>query len=125
MKLLRSLFVLLSPMILFFGCTKEKSFEGANNNVNAQWEFKEGSNQFKGTVDTAFLVDLGASKGFVLEGTSDDGTGLITIAISSFNTSAPATYKTPSVQFGYVKPSGILYQSNLAAVNEFTVQVTG
>ena len=125
MKLLRSLFVLLSPMILFFGCTKEKSFEAGNNNVNAQWEFKEGSNQFKGTVDTAFLVDLGASKGFVLEGTSDDGTGLLTIAISNFNTAAPATYKTPNVQFGYVKPSGILYQSNLAAIDQFTVQVTG
>ena len=125
MKLLRSLFVLFTPMILFFGCSKEKSLEGANNNVNAQWEFKEGSNQFKGTVDTAFLVDLGASKGFVLEGTSDDGTGLLTIAISNFNTAAPATYKTPNVQFGYVKPSGILYQSNLAAVDQFTVQVTG
>ena len=123
MKSLRSLFVLLSPMLLFFGCSKEKSFENANNNLTSQWEFKEGSNQYKGKVDTAFLIDLGNSKGFVLEGTSDDGTGVLTIAVSSFNTSAPATYKSPSVQFGYVKPSGIVYQSTLTA-DQFTVQVT-
>ncbi|HYF33390.1 MAG TPA: hypothetical protein VD993_19835 [Chitinophagaceae bacterium] len=124
MKSLRSLLVLLTPMLLFLSCSKEKSLERGNNNVNSQWEFKEGSNQFKGPVDTAFIVSLGQAKGLILEGTSDDGTGLLTIAISGFNTTAPATYKTPNVQFGYVKASGIVYQSDLTAVDQFTVQVT-
>lgn len=124
MKSLRSLFVLLSPMLLFFACTKEKSFEAGNNNINAQWEFKEGANQFKGDVDTAFILQIGSSKSLVLEGTSDDGTGLLTIIIDDFNTGAPATYKTPNVQFGYVRAAGVLYQNDLSAIDEFTVQVT-
>lgn len=124
MKSLRLLLVLLSPMLLLWGCTKEKSFEQGNPNAQSQWEFREGSSQYKGGVDTAFLIDLGISKGLVIEGTSDDGTGLLTIAISGFNTAAPGTYKTPNVQFGYVKASGIVYQNVLSAVDQFTVQIT-
>ncbi|MGB8194853.1 MAG: hypothetical protein WCF67_23160 [Chitinophagaceae bacterium] len=122
MRLLRLLFVLLSPM-LFFACSKEKSFE--KGTAAAQWEFQEGSNQFKGKVDTAYVVELGGGfKGFQFQGTSDDGTGLLSIGISGLNITAPGVYKTPNVQFDYVKSTGVLYENDLTATDQFVVEIT-
>jgi hypothetical protein len=124
MKLRRLLLVLMTP-VLFFACSKEKSFEqGAGTSTN-QWEFTEGSNLFKGRVDTAYLVELGGgTKGLLFQGTSDDGTGLLGIGISGFNPSAPATYKTPNVQFEYIKSTGVVYENDLSATDKFTLEVT-
>jgi hypothetical protein len=124
MKLLRLLLVLMTP-VLFFACSKEKSFEQGSGTTVNQWEFTEGSKLFKGRVDTAYIVELGGStKGLLFQGTSDDGTGLLGIGISGFNPSSPATYKTPNVQFEYVKSTGVIYENDLAAVGEFTLEVT-
>jgi hypothetical protein len=124
MKLCRLLLVLLTP-VLFFACSKEKSFEQGSGTATNQWEFSEGSKNFKGRVDTAYLVELGGgTKGLLFQGTSDDGTGLLGIGISGFNPSSPATYKTPNVQFEYVKSTGIVYENDLAAAEKFTLQVT-
>src|SRR5215212_3593962 len=125
MKSLRLLFLLLTPM-LFFACSKEKSFEqGSGTNTPSQWEFTEGSHFFKGKVDTAYVNDLGPGiKALLLEGTSEDGTGFLNIGIIGFNASAPGVYKTPSVLFEYSKASGTLYENDLTAVGEFTIEVT-
>jgi hypothetical protein len=125
MKSLRLLFVLLTPM-LFFACSKEKSFEVSNeNNTPAQWEFFEGSKPFKGPVDTAVIADLGGGiKTLVVEGTSDDGTGFLTLGIIGFNPLAPATYKSPNVLFDYSKSTGVVYENDLTAVGKFTIEIT-
>lgn len=124
MKLLRLLLVLMTP-VLFFACSKEKSFEQGAGTTTSQWEFAEGSKQFKGRVDTAYLVELGGStKGLLFQGTSDDGTGLLGIGISGFNPSSPATYKTPNVQFEYIKSTGVVYENDLSATDKFTLEVT-
>lgn len=124
MKFYRLLFVLMMP-VLFFACSKEKSFEQGAGTATSQWEFTEGSKLFKGRVDTAYLVDLGGTaKGLLFEGTSDDGTGLLGIGISGFNPSSPATYKTPNVQFEYLKSTGVVYENDFSAPDKFTLQVT-
>ena len=124
MKSLRLLLVLLGP-VLFFGCSKEKSFEVGNTTTVSQWEFTEGSNFFKGNVDTAYVNDLAAGiKSLILEGTSDNGSGFLNIAVLGFNPSAPGVYKTPSVLFDYSNASRTIYENDLTAVNEFTLEVT-
>lgn len=124
MKSLRLLLVLVAPL-LFFGCSKEKSFEVGNNNTVSQWEFTEGSNFFKGTVDTGYVTDLGSGiRSLTLEGTSDNGTGFLNIVVLGFNTSAPGVYKTPAVLFDYSTATKTLYENDITAVGEFTLEIT-
>lgn len=124
MKSLRLILVLLSPVLLFLGCSKEKSLEVGNNSIN-EWEFFEGSNFFKGGVDTAYLTEISPGvTGFLMQGLSDDGTGTITLGVLGINTSAPGTYKTPRVVFDYTKASGTLYQNDITATDQFTIEVT-
>ncbi|HEY0678352.1 MAG TPA: hypothetical protein VGD17_08695, partial [Chitinophagaceae bacterium] len=124
MKSLRLLLVLLSPM-LFFACSKEKSFEaGSGTTINSQWEFTEGSRLFKGPVDTAFLTRISNVNSLIVEGTSDDGTGLLTIAVIGINTSSPGVYKSPAVVFDYSNNQGSIYQNDITAVDQFTVEIT-
>lgn len=125
MKSLRLLLVLLSSVLLFLGCAKEKSFEVNNGLTNSRWEFSEGSNFFKGDVDTVYKNQVAPGvTAMVIEGTSDDGTGTITLGVIGINTTAPGTYKTPNVLFDYTKASGTLYQNDIGAVDQFTIEIT-
>lgn len=124
MKLLRLLLVLLGPVLLFWGCSKEKSFEVGNGTLN-EWEFSEGSNFFKGTIDTAYKTEVAAGvTALLLEGTSDDGTGTLTLGVIGLNTSVPGTYQSPSVLFDYSKQTGTVYQNDVTATGQFTIEVT-
>ncbi|HYE55045.1 MAG TPA: hypothetical protein VD996_09390 [Chitinophagaceae bacterium] len=124
MKSFRLLFLVLCP-VLFFSCAKEKSLErGSGNNVTSEWEFSEGSNFFKGKMDTAFVEEFGGVNVLFMEGTSDDGTGFLNISVSNIDLSAPGTYKTPLVLFDYSKSAGVVYENDIAAINEFTIEIT-
>jgi hypothetical protein len=124
MKSLRLLLALLTPVMLFWGCSKEKSFEAGSGSALSQWEFSEGSNFFKGKVDTAYKTEVAAGvTALLLEGTSDDGTGSLTLGIIGLNTSAPGTYQSPSVLFDYSKATGTIYQSDISAAGQFTIEV--
>lgn len=125
MKSLRLLLVLICPALLFWGCSKEKSFEVGNGSTTQEWEFNEGSNFFKGKVDTAYKTEISAGvTAMLLEGTSDDGTGTLTLGILGLNPSAPGTYQTPQVLFDYSKGTGTVYQNDIAATGQFTIEVT-
>ena len=125
MKSLRLLLALLSPVLLFFGCTKEKSFEVGNGTSTSQWEFSEGSNNFHGKVDTAYKSQIAAGvTALMLEGTSDDGTGLLTLGILGLNPSGTGVYQSPLVLFDYSNGTGTVYQNNITAAGEFTIEIT-
>ena len=125
MKSLRLLLALLSPVLLFWGCSKEKSFEVGNGSTNQEWEFTEGSNFFKGKVDTAYKTEVSAGvTALLLEGTSDDGTGTLTLGVIGLNPSAPGAYQSPTVLFDYSKAAGTIYQNDITATGQFTIEVT-
>jgi len=124
MKSFRWLLILFCP-VLFFACSKEKSFEqGSGTTYTAEWEFSEANNFFKGKMDTAYLEVFAGVNVLFLEGTSDDGKGFLNIAVPNINLSAPGTYKTPNVIFDYSKSTGVIYESDVTAINDFTLEVT-
>lgn len=125
MKSLRLLLVLLSPMLLFLGCSKEKSFEVGSGSTTSQWEFTEGSNNFHGKVDTAYKTEIAAGvTALMLEGTSDDGTGLLTLGILGLTPTGTGVYVSPVVLFDYSKGTGTLYQNDISAAGQFTIEIT-
>lgn len=125
MKSLRLLLALLSPMLLFLGCSKEKSFEVGNGSSTSQWEFTEGSNHFHGKVDTAYKTEIAAGiTALMLEGTSDDGTGVITLGVLGLTPSGTGVYQSPVVLFDYTKGTGTLYQNDITAAGQFTIEIT-
>jgi hypothetical protein len=124
MKLLRLLLVLLSPMLLFLGCKKEKSIESGGASAS-QWEFTEGSNNFHGKVDTAYKTEIAAGvTALMLEGTSDDGTGQLTLGILGLTPTGVGVYQTPVVLFDYTKGTGTVYQNDITATGQFTIEIT-
>jgi hypothetical protein len=121
MKQIKQLLATAAAAILIWGCAKEKSFE-IPRAAQAQWEFQEGSNQFKGPVDTAFLEDLNAVKFLTIEGRSEDGRDRIALEIISANI-GPGTYKTPFCAFTYLRNNNLLYQNNQIAVDSFAITI--
>lgn len=125
MKSIRLLLALLSPMILFFSCAKEKSVEAGSGSSTSAWEFTQGSTNYHGKIDTAYKAEVGAGvNALLIEGTSDDGTGVITLGIIGLTSSGTGVYKSPNVLFDYSKAAGTVYQNDITAVDKFVIEIT-
>jgi hypothetical protein len=117
------LFVPLCVLLIYiFSCGKEKSSEpNYNATISTQWEFKEGSNNYNGTIDSALLQAGITGLDMVVAGRSSDKTGLILFAIENFDTTKPATYHVDHVDFTYMKNNAIIYQTD---TGNFQITIT-
>lgn len=123
MKLLKQAFWLTALVLWISSCTKEKSLEAGSGSAATQWEFKDSSLLFSGSMDTAYQQTSGSLSSIVLEGTSTDATGSFYLEIFGPNLST-GTYTSPNVQFVYRKGGAVTYQSVPANPDKFVVVIT-
>ena len=106
MKYIKNGLFFLLTFLAFASCQKEYSIENGIPTipgVTGQWEFTEGTNLFKGPIDTAYLDDVaGVAQILSIEGTAENGTDKLYIQISD-NVIKVGTYKSPQVQITYLK----------------------
>lgn len=123
MMLLRKLLGISALLILFFACQKELSLENAGQITGSQWSFKEGSSEFKGPVDTAYLTDIPGGQTLSIEGSSVDGKGVFVIQVFTNSTIKPGVFKTPNVFFNYEISGSSEYLNDVTALDKFTVTI--
>jgi hypothetical protein len=125
MKYFKPLLAVFSTIFLLIACQKEYSVEKGNGAAGstAQWEFKEGGVQFKGPVDTAYIDTVSATKFLTIEGKSADGLDKITLQVFAVDLK-PGTYKTPLCSFDYTRSGATFYQTDIAAVDSFSITIT-
>lgn len=125
MKYFKPLLTLLAAAVVFLACKKEYSVENGTgtNALTAQWEFKEGGVQFKGPIDTAYVDTVSGIRFLTVNGKSDDGKDQLILQVFTPDLK-PGTYKTPLSSFDYLRNGASLYQSDLAAVDSFSLTIT-
>ena len=126
MKFVKRLFIPVLGILLFAACQKEYSVEtgGLGGTIgSAQWEFKEGSVQFKGKMDTARIDTASGIAYLTMAGTSDSSNQLISFLV--FGTQIKAgSYPSPTVSFKYTDlSSNIIYQNDITAAGGFTLVI--
>ncbi len=123
MKFVKHLVVLLMAVVVIISCQKEHSVEtgGLGNIGTGQWEFKQGSTQYKGSMDTAKIDTVAGLAYLTLTGLSDSSNQLISLTV--FGTSIKAgTYTSPAVSFSYTDiSSNVVYQNDVTAAGAFTL----
>jgi len=126
MKFLKHIAFFALAVVTLLGCQKEYSIEtgGTPGTVTSQWEFKEGSNAFKGPFDTAYIEDVGVLKVLTLEGTSQSGLDDFTLQVFGQDIKV-GTYKTPLAYMSYLKNgTKTLYETDPTAVDAFTIIIS-
>lgn len=106
-------------------CQKELSLEdGQGGPVGpAAWEFKEGSAQFRGPIDTVYYGLAGSDSSLTLEGRSSDLKGDFYLELTGAALTA-GSYTTPAVVFEYFSEGELLYHNDPQAAGKFTVTIT-
>lgn len=125
MKFVKHVGFLFLGALILFSCQKEYSVEtgGLGGTIGtAQWEFKQGTLQYKGAMDTATIDTVVGITYLRMTGTSDSSTQLISFTV--FGTQIKAgTYTSPAVAFTYTdQASNIIYQNDVTATN-FTLVI--
>lgn len=126
MKWIRSSILAFAALFAISSCQKEYSVEngGSVGTFTSQWEFKEGSTQFKGPVDTAYIDDFGVVKGLTIEGSSPNGLDAFILEIFAQNF-AVGSYKTPQAIMSYLRNgTQITYQVDPTVPNSFEINIT-
>jgi hypothetical protein len=126
MKWISRMIMLLVATWTFQACQKEYSVEngGGVGSFASQWEFKDGTTQFKGPVDTAYIDDFGVVKGMTIEGSSPNGLDafILEIFAQSFTV---GTYKSPQALMSYLRNgTQVTYQVDPTVPNAFEVNIT-
>ncbi|MBS1563624.1 MAG: hypothetical protein JST39_04510, partial [Bacteroidetes bacterium] len=124
-KLQQALTALSLVTLVFFSCKKEYSYEvpGGASNGTYQWSFTEGTSNYKGPVDTAFIDTLGTQKQLTISGHSSDNKDVISLQIFA-DTIQIGTYQTNRCSFDYLRGGAEIYRSDLTAIGQFTVNIT-
>ncbi len=125
MKTIKIAFYIFLSVMFFNSCQKEYSIELGGVVVPAgNWEFKDGTKQFQGNMDTAYIDSSGATKELHLIGTSLDGSQTFHLHLYS-NNFATGSYKASLFQSSFIYSSGTkqLYNAN-QLIGEFIVNVT-
>ncbi|HUR12466.1 MAG TPA: hypothetical protein VM012_13910 [Flavitalea sp.] len=125
MNLFRGFLSLVALSFLFVSCQKEMSQEaGSNLSGKTEWEFKDSTIQFSGTMDTAYYDVVGPVTALTIEGTSADGLGSIFFQLYSTGSLEKGTYSNPNVGFNYSVGGTTLYENELLDLNKFSVTLT-
>ncbi len=125
MRTIKIAFYVFLSIIFFSSCQKEYSVElGGVVAPTGSWEFKDGSKQFQGNMDTAYIDSSGATKELHLIGTSLDGSQTFHLHLYA-NNFKTGTYKASVFQSSFTYTSGQkqLYNAN-QLIGEFIVDVT-
>ncbi len=125
MKTLKFAFYIFLSIMFFNSCQKEYSVETGGMVVPAgNWEFKDGSRQFQGNMDTAYIDASNTIKELHLIGTSTNGLQTFHLHLYADNFQT-GTYKASVFQssFDYTTGSKQLYNAN-QLIGEFIVNVT-
>ena len=125
MKLVKYVGFLFVAALILVACQKEYSVEtGGLGGVigSSQWEFRQGTINYKGTMDTATVDTVASVLYLTLNGVNDSSNQLISFKV--FGTQLKAgTYTSPAVAFTYTDlSSNILYQNDVTATN-FTLVI--
>lgn len=108
--------------IVFSGCSKEYSKEKNNTVLTSSWSFTEGSNTFKGTVDSAYLDTLTNIIFLYLDGTADNGQDKLSLVV--YGTAiATGSYVSPQAYIAYLQNNKLIYQSETSK-GDFSVNIT-
>ncbi|MDQ6762946.1 MAG: hypothetical protein M3015_10015 [Bacteroidota bacterium] len=125
MKTFRIAFYVLLVSLALYSCQKEYSVENSNLKLpSGSWEFKNGSAQYIGDMDTAYIATNGNTKELQLIGTSLDGSQKFHLHLFA-DTFKIGTYKASVFQssFTYTSGSTSLFNAN-QLVGEFIVNIT-
>ena len=126
MKPVRIAFYFFLITAFFSACKKEYSIEGGGSKTpSGAWEFKDGSSQYTGNMDTAYIGSSGGNtKELQLIGTSSDGSQTFHMHLFA-DTFRTGTYKASLFQsaFEYTGGGKTLYQAG-QLIGEFTVVIT-
>ncbi|MBO9565577.1 MAG: hypothetical protein J7621_22565 [Niastella sp.] len=126
MKRIQNYLLLLAAMagVIISSCQKEKSLETGGVPLGAAaWEFKEGSTEFKGPMDTAYYSTIGGVSALVLEGTSTNFQDDFYLEVYGTTITA-GTYATPAVYFEYISGGSAIYSNDPLALNKFSVTIS-
>ncbi len=118
-------YILLAVTVIFAiisGCSKEHSYEKSNPVLVSSWSFSEAGNSFKGKVDSAYLDTLTNIIFLYIDGTADNGTDKLTLAVYG-TTINSATYVSPKAFITYVQNNKVIYESD-ANKTDFSVNIT-
>ena len=124
MKYVKAFLILFTGITLLNSCAKEFSLESNGIKTPAgNWEFKDSTTEFSGTMDTAFISGNSGSRELHLLGTSAEGNDQFSIILFA-DTITTGTYKTSLFQsvFTYSN-NGIIYQAN-QNTGELTITIT-
>ncbi|MEP6584400.1 MAG: hypothetical protein ABJA90_09035 [Ginsengibacter sp.] len=125
MKTIKVAFYVFLSLIFLNSCQKEYSIELGGSVIPAgSWEFKDGSKQFLGNMDTAYIDSSGAIKELHLIGRSINGLETFHLHLYADNFQT-GTYKASLFQssFTYTVGSRQLYNAS-QLIGEFIVNVT-
>ena len=125
MKYLKVFVALFVAMALLNACQKEYSLEGGGLKLPVgNWEFKDSTNEYIGTMDTAYISGTGVNKELHLLGKSAVGNQVfnLTLYADSFKV---GTYKASLFQttFEYSGPVKMIYQASQLN-GEFIVNIS-
>lgn len=124
MKLLRNLIVWSGILMSFVACQKEYSVENGSGGpaINSEWAFKEGTNEFNGPIDTAFIETLSGLKFLSVEGTSANGQETILLQVIGADLK-PGTYGKGQALFSYIRSgSTTLYETDISG--DFSIVIS-
>ncbi len=125
MKLVKIVLAFLVPAFLMNACSKEYSVENNGLKLPAgNWEFSNGTTQYTGNMDTAYIVSTATSKELHLEGTSTPAGQNFRMVLYATDFKA-GTYKASLFQstFNYTTTAKTIYQAD-QLVGEFIVTLT-
>ena len=113
MSLYKTLLGFFAVAVVIISCKKELSNEEGNpdQEVDNQWEFKQGDSTFGGLTDTAFIQTVNTIQTISISGVQTNGSaGEITIQLAGTQIGAGA-YGTEYVLFQYFQDGSLLYSS--------------
>ncbi len=127
MKLIKITGYIFLIVLLLNACKKEYSIEGGNLKLSSgTWEFKDGQTQFKGDMDSGYIISGGVlnTKELNLVGHSKDGSQIFNLHLYA-DTFKTGTYKASLFQssFEYTEGTKTIYEAS-QLIGEFIVNVT-
>lgn len=124
MRYIKIFLLIFTGIILLNSCTKEYSYVSNGLKLpSGNWEFKDSSKSYIGTMDTAYISGNTGSKELHLIGTSAVGNEKFSIILYSDNFKA-GTYKASLFQAAFTySGSKIIYRAN-QSTDEFIVTIS-
>lgn len=125
MKLIKTIPAFFVAALLLFGCAKEYSVEtGGKQLSSGNWEFKDSTREYMGSIDTAYINDAVNTKQLNLIGKSIDGSEEWSLRLYA-DTFKIGSYKASLFQSSmkYTGDGKTIYEVNQVS-GEFIVKIT-